>query len=167
MSIKSNLVITKVICCHQAISFFFRFGSNVLWRSEHGTDWTLLLTGSVVLVRSLMRLSCALWALKHSNYGECIWLLWDLLLAEAPWNDPGLLFDDFILQRGLILLDIVDVVFIEVHLGGAAAASALINLGHKFFFVLQSSPLPIGLNSLLVIPVSLIRFLTRQELRLI
>ena len=71
------------------------------------------------------------------------------------------------MQRGLILLNIVDEVFIDVHLGGAAAASALIDLGHKFFFVLQSSPLPIGLNFLLVIPVSLIRSLARLELGLI
>ena len=155
MLVKSRLVIRRAIYCHQADNFiFFRFGSKVLlWSS-----WTILMAG---LVRSLMCL------LKLSNYGEWIWLLWDLLLAKASWNDPSLLFADFILQRGLILLDIVDVVFIDVHFGGATAAAALIDLSHELFFVLKTTPLTLGLHSLLVIPMSLIRFLACLELRLI
>ena len=71
------------------------------------------------------------------------------------------------MKHALELLDVVDVILVDVHVGGPTACSLLGYLGNQFLFVFNSLSLTLNLDTLFAIPVIPIRLLARLKLVLV
>ena len=142
--------------------------SSLIWRnSQHSSRAELAWRWCRNIFVGSLRFLTAIWILQHAY--DCKWvrLLMDHLLAKGFWDHLCLFFVNFILKSTLILLDVVDVVFVNVQVRWTGIWHTFSDLSHEFLVILLTSHFFIGLHSLFVIPVCLVSYFTCLKLSLV